>query len=80
MSHTPEPWDTATHEFVNGNFLLSPEDFNHAAFCVTNCANLNPTAYRECVEALEAARIFLPKDSDVMRQADEAIKHTQEPI
>ena len=56
----------------------TPWDLRGKVVACPTC-KINPTAYREVVEALEAARIFLPKDSDIMRQADEAIKHTQEP-
>ena len=65
-----EAWGLQNEHEANGIRIVD---------CINGCAGLNPAAYRACVEALEAARIFLPQDSDVMRQADEAIKHAQEP-
>ena len=64
--HTPEPWiDLAATPEQTGHLLFGSDKativaqvgaFPNAArilACINGCAGLNPTAYRECVEALK---------------------------
>src|SRR3990167_4110354 len=48
--------------------------------CVNGCADLNPTAYRECVEALKALlryAIFVGTTEQCRTQAQQAIQHAE---
>ena len=56
--HTKEPWHDSDHPLDNVSGVFESigipfEDWKRAVQCVNGCTGLNPTAYRECVEALK---------------------------
>ena len=91
QSHTKEPWHTSDYpvDNISGVFRskgMTFEDWQHAVRCVNGCAGLtNDQAsraaqiIRECVEALDAVRLWLPQDSDILAQVETALRDaTQE--
>ena len=48
--HTPEPWKEQEIPVT----LYKQADYDRARSCVNGCAGLNPEAYRQVVEALQA--------------------------
>ena len=84
--HTQEPWedsqiDELLHGCMNNNFTTRTIANRHRTLaCVNGCADLNPTAYREVVEALKALlryAIFVGTTEQFRTQAQHAVQHAE---
>ena len=57
---------------------LNTEDNKRIMKRIDGCEGLNPSAYRQCVEALDAVRHWLIGKGDILQQVDEALTAAQE--
>lgn len=83
---TKEPWIRHGEIERDGIWyhLLNDGDYKHARLCVNGCANLNPVAYRECVEVLGEARGIIKRamvndyEREVLAQIDQVLAYADQ--